>query len=303
MGSGKYVNEDAVVEDDCILNDVDDAADDPEIPKKTGRPLHDIPVGVHTADLDAFPKSTFAERSEEFAKSDGIGGFQCPPNFHQVTVYFCLAPGIGRWQRVTQFAASAALVLSQIILISAVGQGISLGSCSSNEDCSSIGSWCSPDLLQTCEMCGYASERDWLHLAGESPSRLARVCKPVVCPQNRSIWNDHEHTRCWDPSFPFIAGPSFSTPFGSGVGLSGEVGTAFTERDRKSMCDACTDEDTGEYLIAPDVIAEKLMRSSTGDWYVIAFVAVIMGWFISGEKRDILLCEIDRRKGGRHANG
>ena len=61
MGSGKYVIEDAVVEDDCILNDVDDAADDPEIPKKTGRPLHDIPVGVHTADLDAFPKSAFAE--------------------------------------------------------------------------------------------------------------------------------------------------------------------------------------------------------------------------------------------------
>ena len=101
----------------------------------------------------------FAERpSAESPQSKAHDGFQCPANFHQVTIYMCVAPGIKLRDRVTQFASSALLVVFQIVLVTAVARGISLGNCSSNEDCGSIGTWCSPDLMQSCEMCGYISE-------------------------------------------------------------------------------------------------------------------------------------------------
>ena len=107
--------------------------------------------------------------------------------------------------------------------------------------------------MQSCEMCGYISEQDWFLSSMSKHDTLQRICD--------------------DPSVPFVGGEA-------DVGILLHVsGKPFSEIDRKNMCGSCTDENTGEYLLAPDVIAARLSRANRGDKLVIFFVAFIMGWF------------------------
>jgi hypothetical protein len=220
-------------------------------------------------------ESDVREISEDVFHKEHGQAIATPLNFHQVSMYFVLAPDIPKWTRFQFVCTSLLVVLLQLGTVISVLQAI-------------WGPVCS-------EMNSACPEGKWCHF-GDSEKRLGSCvgciayfeAKLDTAWENRYWWRDVNISKICDPLLTGNSSPD-EVSFPNEYTASDEM--------RVVMCDACVTP-LGKFKAAQLVDLQGAQMLTLGEWIVVVMTLIVVSMAVANEIRDIKLCEISRRRYG-----
>jgi hypothetical protein len=220
------------------------------------------------------------------------------------------------------FAVSCAMVVLQCLTAIAVCYSTILQSCKTSDQCPD-GLYCQIGFSERCQFCGSNAPlymqvdadggvlNSIFHprFKGFNRSYVAEVCAdpwitscPIVCPQGSTRIMDPKGNVCDQMCDNFAAGGEGEKWSGGppremlrmGFSNNGNWNLAYSSTRIREWCDYCVSATTWDVdtLTQPGLLDANVESMSPSDWAALLFAALIVGFDVVGELKDVHVCSL-----------